>query len=391
MTYFQALSAAGFAATALSYGPARMGFGLFVPEFRAEFSLLTSAVGFISGLAFSGFFIGLLIAQALLSRRGPSSAILSGLLAATLGLSLVSVASGIAMLAFGVLLAASSAGFAWTPFNDAVHRKVRGPDRPGALSEISTGTSIGVACAGIAAFVASLTGVSWRYCWGLFAIAGAMTLIGNWLALRPVEKAPKSAVKGEWKTLLQTRAIPLFVISFVFGTTSAIFISFAADHVKEAGGVAGLPSESAPALIFIIYGVAGLTGLATARARAATGLLWLLRLLMGGGSLSLVLVALLPSYWPGAALSSTLQGVYVMMTSAVLAFWSEQLFPTLPSLSFTGTLMAMAAGCVLGPIFAGLWASSLGPTVMFLAAAALPAATAVLLRRGHVHEDPLVA
>ena len=63
MTFFHSLSAAGFAATAISYGPGRMGFGLFVPEFKSAFLMSSSTVGLVSSLGFVGFFIGLLIAQ----------------------------------------------------------------------------------------------------------------------------------------------------------------------------------------------------------------------------------------------------------------------------------------------------------------------------------------
>ncbi|WP_080458740.1 hypothetical protein [Roseovarius sp. A-2] len=39
--------AAGLAATAISFGPGRMGFGLFVPEFNATFAMSDTAVGLI--------------------------------------------------------------------------------------------------------------------------------------------------------------------------------------------------------------------------------------------------------------------------------------------------------------------------------------------------------
>ena len=162
MTFFRSLSAAGFAATAISYGPARMGFGLFVPEFKAAFDLSTASVGLISSLGFAGFFVGLLVAQQLLDRRGPMAPVLAGMGAATLGLAVVAMAPTAPVLALGVFTAALSAGYAWTPFNDAVHRKVRGVDRPTALSEISTGTSVGIATTGGIAVSMVLFGLDWR-------------------------------------------------------------------------------------------------------------------------------------------------------------------------------------------------------------------------------------
>ncbi len=388
ITYFHSLSAAGFAATAISYGPGRMGFGLFAPEFREAFSMSTSGIGLVSSLGFLGFFAALLVAQFLLNRRGPEAPVLGGMACATAGTVIVTLAPNVAVLAIGVFLAASSAGFAWTPFNDAVHRKIRDIDRPTALSEISTGTSIGIALAGAAALAMVLSGLSWRHCWALFAVASALALVANWAALRAVEKDPEDPPTGSWRALLQIAALPLFVIAFVYGTTSAIYISFAADHMLGAGGVPGLPTAATPALLFIVYGLAGLLGLLTGRVKSVLGLPWLLRLLMLSGALSVVLVALLPARWIGLVPSAGLQGVHVMMTSAVLAFWSERLFPRLPSLGFTSALLAMAAGSVLGPVLAGLAAGASSVAAMFLGTAALPAATALLLRDRHISERP---
>ena len=76
MTHFQSLSAAGFAATAISYGPGRVGFGLFVPAFSGAFSLDGTTIGLISSLGFGGFFLALLTAQYLLNRQGPEVPVL---------------------------------------------------------------------------------------------------------------------------------------------------------------------------------------------------------------------------------------------------------------------------------------------------------------------------
>jgi predicted MFS family arabinose efflux permease len=386
MTYYQSLSAAGFAATAISYGPGRMGFGLFVPEFRSEFAMSSTLVGFVSGLGFFGFFLGLVLAQVLLIRRGPEAPVLSGLVAATSGMVLIALAPNLLVLATGVFLAASSAGFAWTPFNDAVHRKVFDVDRPTALSRISTGTSIGIAGAGIAALVMALTGISWRLCWAFFALASAVALIVNWRVLREIDRDPAGPPERGWRDLLRIEALPLFAIAFVYGTISAIYIAFASDHMLESGGVAGLPVAATPAMVFLIYGLFGLTGLLTGRVEAIIGLPWLLRGLMLAGALSLALAAIVPGNWAGLVPSAGLQGLHVMMTSAVLAFWSERLFPALPSLGFMAALLAGAVGSVLGPSVAGMAADAYGPATMFLAAATLPAVTALLLRGRHLRE-----
>jgi len=136
----------------------------------------------------------------------------------------------------------------------------------------------------------------------------------------------------------------------------------------------------------LIYGLCGLAGLATARINAAIGLASLLRLLMLAGAGSLALVALTPGTWAGLVLSAGLQGLHVMMISAVLASWSERLFPALPSLSFTAALLATAGGSMIGPALAGVTADTVGTPVMFLAAAVLPGTLVLALRPALVRE-----
>ena len=388
MTPFWKLSVAGFAATAITYGPARMGFGLFLPEFRSVFSISIQTAGLVSSLGFLGFFAGLLVSQVMTTRKGPRLPVVSGLIAATVGIGIVAAAPNLPVLSFGVLLAMSSAGFSWTPFNNAIHRKVEDGSRPAALSSVSTGTGLGIAAAGTAALLMSIGGISWRLCWAMFAIGSAVSLLGNWMALRDVAGTPGSGPAQRWSVLLQPSAIPLFIIGLSFGTTSAIYISFAADRIAQAGGVAGLPANASGSLVFLCYGIFGLVGLFTGGAKAATGLPWLLRLLLLASALSSGLVALVPTTWTGVVLSAGLQGVNVMMMSAVLAFWSERLFPALPSQSFTAVLLAVAAGSMLGPVAAGFISGALGAAPMFLGTAALAAATAAAVRSKHIRERP---
>ncbi|MEP0502366.1 MAG: hypothetical protein ABJD17_21150, partial [Nisaea sp.] len=169
---------------------------------------------------------------------------------------------------------------------------------------------------------------------------------------------------------------------------SAIYISFAADHFSQKG-VPGMPKGATPALVFIAYGVFGLTGILTGRVRDMMGLTWLLRGLLAIAAGSLLLGALLAGSWGGLITSAGLQGVNVMMTSAVLAFWSERLFPSLPSMSFTATVLFMAAGSVFGPGLAGLVSKGFGPDAMLYGTALIPVIAAAALRNSLVSEQPV--
>lgn len=375
----RSLAAAGFAATALSFGPARMGFGLFVPEFRDAFGLSSAAVGGVSGLGFAGFLGGLLAAPFLLDRYGPGAPVLTGLAAAVAGLALVALAPGLPVLAAGVALAASSAGLSWTPFNDPVHRMVEPAARPAVLSRISSGTALGIAAAGLVALGMVGWGIGWRACWAVFALMAVLVLILNWWALRPVGRARTGRAVAPWRLLRRPEAGALMATAMVYGTSSGVFIAFAADRFAAGDGPSGLPGAAIPALVFIVYGLSGLSGLLAGRLEARFGLRRLVRGALLAGALSAAFAGLLPDRWVGLVAASGLQGVHVMMTSALLAIWSERLFPTLPASGFTAALLAMAAGNVLGPVLAGLAAGLLGAGPMFLACAALPGAAALLM------------
>lgn len=390
MTYFRTLSTVGFVSTAISYGPGRMGFGLFVPDLKAALNLSASIVGFVSSFGFFGYFLALLVAQAMLIRLGPKAPVVTGLSSAAFGMATVAAATNIPLLAIGVFFASASAGFAWTPFNDAVNRKVQNAVRPTALSLISTGTSVGIILAAIAAFAAQFAGLSWRASWTFFAVGAAIAALANWIGLRTVEPSASKVSADDRHALFHRLALPLYAVAFTLGTVSAIYIAFAADHIRQSARLPGLPADGSPAALFFIYGVFGLAGLITGHIRERIGLACLLRALMATCAMSLTLLTLWPNIWIALILSAGAQGMAVMMTSAVLAFWSDRLFPTLPSLAFTVALLAYAAGSILGPAIAGIASDAFGANAMFLGAAFLPALMALALNNRLVRDAEIL-
>lgn len=94
--------------------------------------------------------------------------------------------------------------------------------------------------------------------------------------------------------------------------------------------------------------------------------------------LSLILIGLTPASWPGLLVSSALQGMCVMMLSAIFSFWSARLFPALATVSMTAVLVVFALGNILGPMMAGLLQSVMGMTEVFMISGGLSLATAVI-------------
>ncbi|KRS10993.1 hypothetical protein XM53_18840 [Roseovarius atlanticus] len=383
------IASAGSAATAIAFGPARVGFGLFLPQFRDTFSISTSTAGMISSLGFAGFLIGLFCSYKLIALAGPRVPVVCGMVFATIGLAMVAVAPDPIVLAVGVALASASAGFSWTPFNNAAQRVLYDRDRPEALAAISSGTAIGVLLSGVLALVVAVSGFGWRVVWTIFAVGAGGAALANLVALFDTVEPAGKAPPRKWHDLVTWSAIPLYLVALSFGLTNGIYVTFAADRVAEQGGLAGLPSEASGAIVFCAYGALGLFGLLTARIKSVIGLAWLLRGLSVCAALSIALIAWAPTSLDGVIVSAGLQGVFVMMISAVLSLWSERLFPDLPSLSFTAALFITGLGNILGPIAAGRASSAFGAEPMFWGTAALAFVTALILRPRCIREKAM--
>jgi len=235
------LAAAGFVATAVAFGPARMGFGLFLPAFRETFALSTGQAGLIASLGFLGFLVALPLAAWLGTRLGQRVPILAGTVSALTGFAMVASALAPAMLAAGIALAGASAGFCWAPFNDAAERVVPKPARPGALSAVSTGTTIGVAAAGALFVAVTQEALGWRAAWAVFA---GVALLATALAARGVPGGRGGRGAGEAASLgaaalLRPGRAPLYAVALCFGAANAVYLAFAADHVVAGGGLPG--------------------------------------------------------------------------------------------------------------------------------------------------------
>lgn len=377
MTRTLSLASAGFVATAVAFGPARMGFGLFLPTFRESFALSSTQAGVIASLGFLAFFLALPLTAWLDERIGQRVPIVVGALSAAVGFIAVAIASSPAMLAAGIALAGASAGFCWAPFIDAAERVVASSARGEALSAVSTGTTVGVAAAGALFVGVAYEAIDWRLAWLIFALVALLAAAMVWRSV-PGGRAQTGARPLSEVGLLRRAAMPLYAAAVCFGACNAVYLSFAADHVVASGGLPGLPERAASAVIFLGYGIFGLLGLATGRMEARLGLEPLLGVIFTAFAASLVLVALTPASWTAIILSAGLHGAAVMTISAVLSFWSLRLFPGHGSLGLTAVLIAVAASSVISPALTGSLAGPDSLTAAFLLTAAIPLAAALL-------------
>lgn len=373
----------GLVATAIAFGPARMAYGMLLPSVRESFSLSGSAAGSIAAASFAAFGLALVSATLLTRALGAKLPVVIGGMCALLGAVLVAVAASVPMLVAGVVIAAASAGLCWTPFNAVAGRLVRHRRRDGVLSIVSTGTTLGTALMALGALLLAWTGADWRLVWFATALAGGVTIVLAYALLPPshrlVPRHPPDVPTLDRHELLRRlgkrHAWPFYGFALAFGAVSAVFATFAVDHVA---GTASSNTLVVGGLLFLAYGLLGGVGfLADAIERRLT-LSGAIVACFAAASIGAGTLALFPGSWTLVMAGSGLSGASVMVFSVLLSIGGLRLFPALPVAGFTLAVVAMSAGSVVGPAVAGAIADTVGTSAALAAAAIIAAVTAAV-------------
>lgn len=362
------LAVAGLTAIAVSFAFARYGYGLFLPQFRETFGLSTDTAGLLAAGGYAGYLMALLATGVLVARTGPRLLVLIGTSAATLGTAVIAASPNTAVLAIGVCVAATSPGWCWAPFSDAVARRVPRDRQHRTLSVITSGTTFGVL---VSAPVAWLTGEgsTWRLAWAGFAVVALGSAIWNTALLpgRPdTQRTDTVAGTSPWQWLRRVGSAPLLLGSAVFGLTSTVYWTYAVDHVA---GAPNLPVVAAP-VFWVLVGGSGIVGTATGHLVATGGL----RRTLVAGSVALGLASallVLPPSWPLLATSAVLFGSSFMVLSALLVIWSGEVFPDRPATGFSAALCALALGAIAGLPLLGGYGEAHGLPLVFAVNATL--------------------
>ena len=375
MSEARRLGLAGFSATAVAFGPARNGYGLFLPEIREEFGLSTETLGFVASGLYAGYLGALLAVGLLAARLGPRPPVLVGLSSAALGMGLVAFSPNATLLAAGVVLAGTSAGWSWAPYNDAVEEAVPPALRDRVLSVVSTGTTLGIAVAGLVAFVSVARDAPWRAGWLAFAACALAAAALNARLLpggRRDAGGASPAGRSNLGWFVCPSSAPLFAVALSFGVVNSAYFSFAVDLISDEGS----PSAALGPVLYAVMGAAGFAGLFTGDAVARFGLRRVLAATLLSLGVAVGLLGLAPGWWPAAGASAVIFGVDTMVMSALLSMWSSAVFAERPSTGFSAALLLFGVGCVVGPAAAGALSGGLELQTAFLLAAGLALATA---------------
>jgi predicted MFS family arabinose efflux permease len=352
----------GTAMIAVSFGLARYGYGLLLPEMRADLALDASTAGLIASGTYLSYLVANVAAVVVADRWGPRAAIGAAGVFATVGMAIMAAADAAWILAVGVLLAGAASGLAYPPYAALVAHSVPERRRDLAWSAISSGTGWGVAVAGPLAIV---VGDHWRTAWLVFVVlavgVGATAVL---LAPRNLDTVRSGRPQLSWTWFVCPRSRPLLISAILVGTGSAVWWSFSVDALRTAGLAPGWANA-----VFAVCGVAGVLASVSGAVFQRVGLR---RGYLVGALLLAVSLGLLALTGPvalGAFTAAVLFGVCYNGVIAAQGIWSSRVFADHPAAGLAAVNTALTVGTLTGTSLAGVGVTLFGYPATLAAAA----------------------
>jgi predicted MFS family arabinose efflux permease len=348
----------GLAVIAVTYGLARYGFGLYLPQFRTAFGLTSDVAGAIAAAGYLAYCVAALAGQWLVGRaRGRGALWLAGG-AAALGSLLVAAAWSVPALAVGVLVAGSGAGAATPALVAAVAATVPPDTEPRAQALVNSGTGVGVVVGGL--LVLAVPG-AWRPAWAGFAVVAV--LVTAW-----ADRSSRWPPVREAGTGLPLRDLvrPL-VAAAVAGAGCAAVWTFGRDLLTGDGG---LP-DGAAGLLWCVLGGAGLVGGLSGDLVLRVGLrgAWLGS--VGIAAAAVLVLAALPGSPVAAALALAGFGAAFVALSGVLIAWGGRRAPAAAPQAAAALFIGLTVGQAAGALVLGVVTDATSARTAFLVAAAV--------------------
>jgi predicted MFS family arabinose efflux permease len=336
----------GAAMIAVTFGLARYGYGLLLPDMRAETGMTAGTAGLISSAAYASYLVANVGVVQLTSRWGPRLAVGGAAALAALGMLAIAVADGVLLVGVGVLVAGAAAGMAFPPYADIVDREVAPSRRDVVWSTISSGTGWGVALAGPIAIVA---GDQWRTAWAVFVVLAVA------VGVLAVLKAPahdgdqlrRPQLSVSW--FFCPRSRPLLVSAVLVGGGSSVWWAFSVDAMQNAG----LDVTSSR----VVYAVCGAAMLLASFSGVVFDRRGLRQSYLGSTALlaaSLALLAFATANLVAVLIAAVLFGAFYASVIAAHGIWSARVFSTHPAAGLAAVSTALTLGTLVGPVLAGI-------------------------------------
>lgn len=355
--------AAGAALIATCYGLARFAYGLFAPEFRAEFAISSTVSGLIGAGSYLGYCLAIVASLVLTERVGARQVAVAAGAVASLGTAMVALAPSTPVLALGVLIAGSSTGIASPPLAAAVSRWVRGGIQDRAQTVVNAGTGVGVLVSGPIALTLL---EQWRWAWALFAAIAAAVSVWIFRAVpssaedRPGEAdAPGRGDPDERRYVPGTTV--MILAAFLMGLSSAAVWTFGRDLITTVGGASTLVASS----MWTVLGAAGIIGALGGDLVARIGIGWSWTGAMSVMAGATALLAAVPGTVVTIFLAAAVFGSSYILLTALVLLWSTHLYPNRVSFGVGLSFLMIAVGQAVGAPLTGYLTDVAGISTAF--------------------------
>jgi predicted MFS family arabinose efflux permease len=356
----------GTAMIAVTFGLARYGYGLLLPDMKAEIGIGPSTAGLISSLGYLAYLVANAAVVPLASRLGERVAVAVAAASAALGMAVIAIAGSPWAVAIGVLIAGTAAGMAFPPYADIVDRHVDAPRRAVVWSTISSGTGWGVVLAGP---VAILVGDQWRAAWASFVVIAVVAGVAATRLAPPRADVPLRRPQLSLSWFLCPRSRPLLLSAILVGAGSSVWWVFSVDAMQHAG-IAATPAR----VVYAVCGAAMLLGSFSGFAFERLGLRpsYLGSTLLLGVSLGLLGAA--HANLVEALVAAALFGAFYAAVIAAHGVWSAQVFEEHPAAGLAAVSTALTLGTLVGPAMAGVIIDRSGHALALATAAVISCA-----------------
>jgi predicted MFS family arabinose efflux permease len=381
VTRATSMVAAAFALTAITYGLTRFAYGLFLPSIRADLGLSATAAGWIGGVAFAFYCIGVVLAFTLVDRFGERSMAMSAGLLATGAMIIIATSWSGWNLVLAMALGGLSTGLTSPPLASAVAKSVHPAGQTKANGAINAGTAAGIVLSGVAAIAFA---DDWRVLYASFAGIGLLTTIWLWRAIPPLVST-SGTVTFAWREIQAGGTIGLVTSSFLVGFASTAIWTFGANIMREELDF----SASQIALGWIVLGAVGVAGSMAGTLSQRFGLKVVHRLSVALMSLAILALSAAEAFRPFAFMAFGLFGVAYIIATGVLLLWGILIRDRYPALGLAIPFLVVAIGQSAGaPVFGAVWSNS--GSAVALAGFAMIMAGATIFSPKIAHSDAQV-
>lgn len=371
----------GLCIVGVTFGMARYGYGLFLPQISAAFSLGKEMQGFLGSALYAGYLLATVISAWLSGYKGPRYPLTLGFFCASAGTAIVALSSTPNELLMGILLCGASPGMVFPALSDWVSIEAERTTRNHMFAIMNSGTGLGVIFAAPLDWIASS---HWRDAWLFFSLC---SLVAGVFAVANAPSKDKCGIspsdknqRFDFKTLFKSQVYPLYFVSVISGFVTSIYWTYSVDLiVNSKSGI--LPGDKPELVFWMIVGIAGFVGALTGGIINKNGLKNVLTLTMTSISLALLLLSTEAANFVTVLISGGIFGAGFIFITGLLGVWSMVLFVKRPSIGFGFTFLLFTAGAMLGPYAAGIIASKMSQVLAFKIAALLSLFACILIKK----------